>query len=280
MSGSSSTDLVSGVADAATPQILWQENGDGSNPAAKNPRSSAMGNAQFLAGTWLPLIRQAHPELAGQSDAQLLALRADPGLSEQMAKLYAQQNGKVLAAAGLPVNTTTLRAAHALGPGGSQALLRADPQAPSTSFMSQQVLAANPQYQGKTAAQIQAMFGSGGPSLGGAPPKSSELLAGLAPSATSQAPWTPPASNASNLSAAPDNPLIPKSALPALAAGAAAPGFKYTPVDYNPWDHQPKLASPGFSPSMIPGLPLPGQVAPQNSQKQVSPWNKLMGIET
>jgi hypothetical protein len=132
-------------------RLQQTENATG-DPSAKNPRSSAAGNGQFLNGTWLQMLKAERPDLAeGKSDAQLLALRSNPGLSAEITTAYAQQNATTLQAANLPVNGTTLAMAHKLGPAGAQAVLAADPSTPLAQVLPANVLAANPQLKGKTA---------------------------------------------------------------------------------------------------------------------------------
>lgn len=132
-------------------QINGAENNTG-NPAATNPASTATGNGQFLAGTWPSVIRATRPDLAGgQTDQQLLALRSNPELAQSATESYARQNGALLAQSGLPVTGETVGLAHALGAGGAIKVLKAQPQTPLAMLLPQEVIAANPQFQGKTA---------------------------------------------------------------------------------------------------------------------------------
>lgn len=127
------------------------ENNTG-NPAAANasgpngaPTSSAMGNAQFTAGTFVPLFRQTFPQVAADmSDAQVAAMRALPGVSSAMAVKYAQINAPTLARAGVPVNAMSLGMAHLLGPTDAVNVLQAPSNAPLSSVLPQQDIAANP----------------------------------------------------------------------------------------------------------------------------------------
>ena len=119
------------------------ENSTG-NPAAKNPNSSATGNGQFTTDTWLSTIRQARPDLAGQSDQQLLALRSVPAIAAQMTAAYGQQNAGVLQQAGLPVTSATLGMAHRLGPADAITVMNADPSKPLAAVLSGDVIARNP----------------------------------------------------------------------------------------------------------------------------------------
>ncbi len=96
--------------------------------AGKDPRSSAVGG--FIDSTWLGLMRQAHPELADRSDADVLALRADRGLRQEMTAAYRQQNTAALSRAGVEPNAGNLYLAHFLGPAGAIAVAKAPPGAP------------------------------------------------------------------------------------------------------------------------------------------------------
>lgn len=145
--------------DAFTTKLIGTENSTG-NPSAKNPRSSATGNGQFLGGAggaWMTLMRANHPDLVqGKTDEQVLAMRSDPKLSRTITAEYAQQNAQFLATAGpngtpLPVNGATLAMAHKLGPGGAQSVLGADPSTPLDKVLPPNVMAANPQLKGQTA---------------------------------------------------------------------------------------------------------------------------------
>lgn len=149
-----------GDLDHFVTSLQQSENATG-DPAARpiDPKtgkllSSAVGNGQFINSTWLQMVKQVRPDLAqGKSDADLLAMRSDPTLSKQVTAAYAQVNAHALDAAGLPVNGATLAMAHKLGPGGAQAVLKADPNAKMTSILPPKVIAANPQLKDMTAGQ-------------------------------------------------------------------------------------------------------------------------------
>lgn len=129
------------------------ENGTG-DPAARNPRSTAMGNGQFIKATWLQEARDALPQqTAGKSDDQVLAMRADPGAARLVTAAYAQKNSQTLMDRGLPVTTGTLALAHRLGPDGAVKLLHASADTPLTDILPANVIAANPDMKGQTAGQ-------------------------------------------------------------------------------------------------------------------------------
>ena len=124
----------------------------GGNPAQTNtsgpggtPASSAVGDGQFINDTWLDVLKRNRPDLArGKSDTQLLGMRTDANLSDQMIQAYGKENAGALAAAGKPVNALTIGMAHALGPDGAVAVLSAPGNAPLGRILPANVIAANP----------------------------------------------------------------------------------------------------------------------------------------
>jgi len=146
----------------------------GGRADARNPRSSATGAAQFIDGTWLQFAR-ANPELfQGMSQDQILAARNNPDLSRRAADWYRRENLTTLAGQGLPANDGTAALAHRFGPGDAARLLRADQSAPIASIVSPQVMAANPDLNGRTVGQVVGQYAQrfGGdtvPASGGAP---------------------------------------------------------------------------------------------------------------
>jgi hypothetical protein len=133
--------------------IVGAENATG-DPGIKNPMSSATGDGQFIASTWLDLMK-GRPEAEGRSEAEILALRSDPALSRQMVGVYAQQNATALRNQGLPVDNGTLYLAHFAGPQGAVALLKADPATPVEDILDAGAIAANPTVlPGKTAGEV------------------------------------------------------------------------------------------------------------------------------
>ena len=128
--------------DAVAGRIIGVESGG--NPNARNPASSATGPGQFIDETWLATIRRHRPDLAiNRSEAQILALRGDSGISREMTKAYAADNRALLAAEGLPVDAGALYLGHFLGPGGMVTAMRAAPDAPIGAVMSRAAIAAN-----------------------------------------------------------------------------------------------------------------------------------------
>lgn len=147
--------------------VRGRENAGGA-PDAKNPHSSATGNAQFLSKTWYD---PAHPEasvmgqpqfkdlIAGKSPAEILAMRSDPSISDQGTLAYAQMNSAALQGYGDPVNSATVGLAHGFGPAGAHAILNASPDTPMSSVLPH-VIGANPELANKTAGQVVQSFNS------------------------------------------------------------------------------------------------------------------------
>lgn len=116
----------------------------GAEGTAKAATSSAEGTGQFVRGTWLDLMQRHHPELtAGKSEAEILALRKDRDLGREMIGRYAEDNGRALQSAGLPVNDATLYLSHFLGAGDAVKVLKADPSANLAGVVDPASLAAN-----------------------------------------------------------------------------------------------------------------------------------------
>jgi hypothetical protein len=124
-------------------KVVGSENATG-NPAAQNPNSSATGDGQFIKSTWLDLVKRNAPDVAaGKSDADILALRADPKLSRRMIQAYGDENRAELAAAGLPAGDGEAYLAHFAGLGGAKAVLLADPSTPLRDILTPDAIAAN-----------------------------------------------------------------------------------------------------------------------------------------
>lgn len=165
----------------------------GGNPNAQNTRSSAGGAGQFIDSTWLSMLRQHRPDLAaGKSDADLIALKTDPGLSREMTAAYAGDNAGVLSKAGLPVTDGTQYLAHFAGPGGAVGLLHADPTAPAASVLGQSFAKANPTMANMSAGDVVAWADR---KMGGGGSSAPAPMAMAGPPAAADAPSAAPAAS-------------------------------------------------------------------------------------
>lgn len=145
---------------AMTPESLRRQSRfeSGGNPAAKNPRSSALGTQQFTNGTWQQFIQENPEVFQGMSPEQAMSMRSDPRYADLGAQWYAQKGGEVLQQAGLPVTQTNLALHHRFGPGDAPKVIAADPATPMEQLVSPAVMSANPDLQGKTAGQVRGTY--------------------------------------------------------------------------------------------------------------------------
>lgn len=135
----------SGSYAALLDNLIGSEKGD--TPDAKNPRSSAAGDGQFIDSTWLQVVKDHRPELAaGKSDKQILAMRSDQKLSRELVGDYAQDNAQVLAASGAPVTAASLAMAHKLGPVAALKVMGANPDARMADVVGEFAASKNPQF--------------------------------------------------------------------------------------------------------------------------------------
>lgn len=116
---------------------------------ARNPNSTATGPGQFIESTWIDMIARHRPDLAaGKSRKEVLALRGDDEISLEMTAAYASDNAALLRREGFQPGEADLYLAHFLGPDGARRALLADPEAPVSSVMSADQIAANGPKQG------------------------------------------------------------------------------------------------------------------------------------
>lgn len=131
----------------------------GGNPTAKNPSGSAYGVGQFIASTWMVMIRKYRPDLTvGKTDSEILSLRGDGAISTEMTAMYARENAALLTANGLPAEPGTIYMAHFMGPGGAVKALKSPLDTPIAQLMSPKEIAANKgiRYGGKSFADFTA----------------------------------------------------------------------------------------------------------------------------
>ncbi|WP_027533806.1 tape measure protein [Bradyrhizobium sp. WSM3983] len=134
--------LPSGSLDAVLERIIKVESGG--NPAATNPKSSAVGVGQFTEGTWLALFDKVFPALADISDAVKLGYRTDADMSRQMLAALTQQNQAALVKAGITPDPTNTYLAHFLGSGGAIKMILANPNELASAVAGQKATNSNP----------------------------------------------------------------------------------------------------------------------------------------
>lgn len=160
LSGQPITDTRPQVGVGSTDYISAVNAHEGTAP---NPRSSAVGAGQFVNGTWLTVLKSDPSfaaDIAGKSDAEILALRGDRSIAERAITAYGNINARALAADGLPTTNATVGLAHGFGSAGAATLLRADPSALVSSVLTPAVMAANPNLVGKTVQQVVSSYQS------------------------------------------------------------------------------------------------------------------------
>jgi len=133
----------------------------GGRADARNPESSAFGVDQFTEGTWRRIVAKSQPAWAeGMTDAQLLAARGNPTRSAEMVAALDAENAAGLEAAGLPVDTHTLYAAHHFGINSGKRFARSDDATPIERIITREQLAANQYLAGMTKADVIANWNS------------------------------------------------------------------------------------------------------------------------
>jgi hypothetical protein len=172
---------------------------------------------------------------AGKSDADLIALKTDPGLSREMTGAYAGDNAGILSKAGLPVTNGTQYLAHFAGPGGAVGLLNADPSSPAASVLGQAFAKANPTMANMSAGDVVAWADrkmGGSSSASPAPAAAPMAMAG--PAAAADAPSGAQAPAQAAQQAAPSwgggAPTITPEKIAALAAVPQGPTIQQRPL--------------------------------------------------
>lgn len=103
------------------------------DPTAQNPHSSAGGNNQIIDRTWLDLMGKYRPELVeGKTKDEILAMKLDGPLNDQMAGQYDRDNAKFMASNGIAPTPNMLNAAYRAGPQGALAIVQAAHSNPNT----------------------------------------------------------------------------------------------------------------------------------------------------
>lgn len=250
-----------------------------------NPRSSAAGYGQFLAGTWLgrpdapgifARLTQGNPnaqallQRAWQGDQQaaqqILALRNNPEVARAAVGEYVRQTAATFRNAGVEVNDTNLALAHFFGPAGSVRFLRAlqaDPNTPITRIVPPAVLRANPGVlmpggQPITAGALYAQY--------------ARRYGGQAPAQTAPADAMPPASDPA-MGSNPDQNAgsAPLSAAQVQAAEPAMPSMAEAPPAPGPGAiAAPAAAAPLAAPVTTPPTPQ-AAAAPEAGAPMLSP---------
>jgi len=117
----------------------------GGDDQARNPRSTAIGAYQFIAPTFLRVVRQHFAEeTAKLSPSEVLRLRTNREFARRAAAAYTKDNAYHLAGRGLSTSFVNLRLAYLVGPSGAVKVLRSDPKMKVSSILSSSALKANP----------------------------------------------------------------------------------------------------------------------------------------
>jgi hypothetical protein len=136
------------------PESYYQRTGareSNNNVNARNPRSTASGQYQFLDSTYLTYARRRMP---GVDDNTLMGRKNDPTFQRQIMEDFTQENAQSLADRGIPTTGGNLYAAHFLGAGGARKVLTSPDEASVEELVGPQVVAANPHLRGMTVAKF------------------------------------------------------------------------------------------------------------------------------
>lgn len=156
-------DALHGLNSPIGPSVDYLNAVHGREGSGQNPNSTANGIGQFTQGTWLKLVKndpQFSGDIQGKSDADILALRHDPGVANRAILAYAQQNASSLSSEGYAVNAATVGLAHGYGSDGAKQILSAFDQNPGEkidTIIGAQV-AKNNNVSGQTVAQVVGAF--------------------------------------------------------------------------------------------------------------------------
>lgn len=125
-----------------------------------NRASSARGQFQFIDDTFVDEFKRNFPDIArGLNNQQILAYRNSTlpdgrPIEEFLGEAHTNRNARELEKSGFEPNGANLYLAHFAGLGGARSLLRADPNTPVESVLSEDAIKSNPFLRGKTVGQI------------------------------------------------------------------------------------------------------------------------------
>lgn len=234
----------------------------GGDDNAHNPRSGALGKHQFLASTWLGLVKRHQPAWAqGLTTAQILDKRRDGAISDRMVTLYDQDSAQQLASAGYAASPGNLYLAHHFGATGARKILAATDDTPMRSLVSARAYRDNPHLHGKTKAQVLAAFAR----RGGAPTAFASTSAPTAVSAPERV-----------VAYAPFRPAADVSTPPALPTPVWRPAIPPAPSVHVPSSPPPSAAYvlPGPAPrpeASAPTTPAFDPTAPMPDPTNAAP---------
>lgn len=131
----------------------------GGNPNAHNPMpgQTSGGPDGFTDSTWLSTAKKHLPPemIKGMTDQQILSMKSDPQVSGALTSALAGDNYDSLQGAGVKnPGATELYVAHRFGAGDASKILQAPAGTQISQIVSPQVMAANPDLQGKTVADV------------------------------------------------------------------------------------------------------------------------------
>jgi len=141
------------TADQFLDRVMMIESGGRDD--ARNRRSTATGPYQFLASTFLYIMRRSYPGLvAGKTRRQILAMRTNRTIARRAALALTRHNAAILVARGHDASFANLRLAHLLGAGGASRVLAAKPNVRVARLLGRHVIRANPFMARLTAKQL------------------------------------------------------------------------------------------------------------------------------
>jgi len=116
----------------------------GGRADAKNPNSTALGQGQFIKGTWLQLVEKHKPVWAdGWDEHDILEQRKKPEAARWGIRMYAEENIAALESAGVEVNDSSLYLSPMLDGPVAAKLSKAVPDTPVKDIVSERALRAN-----------------------------------------------------------------------------------------------------------------------------------------